>query len=523
MTKKMINSVLLVIGTIAFLSINSCKQQPPTDLSKAALIPLPVSIEAGGGSFALYDQTKIYVSSESNEAFDVGIYLAGLLKPATGFGFKVLPTNAIPDNGNIFLILSGSQTQLGDEGYELVITDEIITIKAFKPAGLFYGVQTLRQLLPMEIETKSQQQISWHVATGTITDYPRYAYRGSMLDVSRHFFGVDDIKRYIDLLAAYKMNVLHLHLSDDQGWRIEIKSWPKLTTVGGSTAVGGGKGGFYTQEQYTEIVNYAKERYITIVPEIDLPGHTNAALASYAGLNCDNKKRELYTGTKVGFSTLCTRNENTYAFVDSVIRELAAITPGPFIHIGGDEPHSTEKEDYIYFINRVQDIVQLYGKQMIGWEEIVQADLKTNPVVQYWANEKYALKAIEKGAKLIMSPAWKIYLDMQYDSTSPLGLHWAGYIEVDSAYLWDPAQYVDGISDENILGVECPLWSETLLQFDDIEYMLFPRMPGYAEIGWSPAEKRNWEEYKVRLGKHSAWFEVKKINYYPSDKINWQE
>jgi hexosaminidase len=317
------------------------------------------------------------------------------------------------------------------------------------------------------------------------------------------------------------MNVLHLHLSDDQGWRIEIKSWPKLTEIGGSTEVGGGEGGFYTQKQFMEIVNYAKERFITIIPEIEIPGHSNAALASYAELNCDGKVRELYTGTKVGFSTVCTQNEITYQFVDDVIRELSAISPGPYIHIGGDESLSTEKEDYIYFLNRVQDIVIAHGKQMIGWEEIAQADLEPGTIVQFWANEKYAALAVEKGAKLIMSPGKKIYLDMKYDSTSPLGLHWAGYIEVDTAYIWDPSVYVDGITEKNILGIEAPLWTETITSMNDIEYMLFPRMPGYAEIGWSSKSNRDWNEYKKRLVQHGKRFEAMDINYYPSRKVNW--
>ena len=427
------------------------------------------------------------------------------------------------DKGNIYLQILENNTSLGDKEYELIVSKENVKISASHPAGLFYGVQTLRQLLPPTIEKASVQQVPWLVSTGTIRDYPRFAYRGSMLDVSRHFFGVEDVKRYIDLLATYKMNVLHLHLTDDQGWRIEIKSWPKLTEIGGSTEVGGGKSGFYTQEQFTEIVNYANERYITIIPEIEMPGHSNAALASYAELNCDGKARELYTGIKVGFSTVCTKNEITYQFVDDVIREISAITPGPYIHIGGDESLSTEKEDYIYFLNRVQDIVIAHGKQMIGWEEIAQAELKPGTIVQFWANERHAIRAAKKGAKLIMSPAKKIYLDMQYDSNTPFGLHWTGYIEVDTAYIWDPSEYVDGITDENILGIEAPLWTETLTKMDDIEYMLFPRLPGYAEIGWSSKSNRDWNEYKIRLGQHGKRFEAMDINYYPSEKVNWSE
>jgi hexosaminidase len=317
------------------------------------------------------------------------------------------------------------------------------------------------------------------------------------------------------------MNVLHLHLSDDQGWRIEIKSWPKLTEYGGSTQVGGGKGGFLTQAQYSDIVEYARIRYITIIPEIDMPGHTNAALASYAELNCNGTATKLYTGTKVGFSSLCTNKEITYMFIDDVIRELAAITPGPYLHIGGDESYATKTEDYIPFINKVQEIVIKYGKQPIGWDDIAIADLKSITIAQHWARMNNAKMAVGKGAKVLMSPAKKAYLDMQYDSTTTLGLHWAGYIEVDSAYMWDPATLVPGVEKDKIVGIEAPLWSETVTNMDEIEYMTFPRLPGYAEIGWTLPSERSWDEYKYRLGKHGERFRAMGIDFYPSRLIPW--
>jgi len=333
---------------------------------------------------------------------------------------------------------------------------------------------------------------------------------------------VEDVKRYIDLLAAYKINQLHLHLADDQGWRIEIKSWPNLTLHGGSTEVGGGEGGFYTQEQYKEIVDHARERFITIIPEIDMPGHTNAALASYAELNCDGKARDLYSGTEVGFSTLCTDKEITYKFVDDVIRELAEMTPGEYIHIGGDESHVTPMEDYIPFMERVQDIVELHGKKVMGWDEIANASLKPNTVVQYWAKADNALQGVEKGAKVLISPAKKTYLDMQYDSLTPLGLHWAAYIEVDSAYSWEPTALVPGVGRENILGVESPLWTETITNMDELEFMVFPRVVCHAEIGWTAPGARSWDEFKNRLGSQCKRFEMLGINYYPSSKVPWR-
>ena len=425
------------------------------------------------------------------------------------------------NDGNIYLQLLENEDSLSMEEYELVITSQDVKITASHAAGLFRGVQTLLQLFPAQIESPIVEQGPWKIATGIIRDYPEYEYRGSMLDVSRHFFSVDDVKKYIDYLSAYKMNVLHLHLSDDQGWRIEIKSWPKLTEIGGSTEVDGGEGGFYTQEEFKDIVRYAAARYITIVPEIEVPGHSNAILASYPELNCDGKARELYTGTEVGFSTVCTQKDVTYEFVDDVIRELSEISPGPYIHIGGDESLITEKDDYIYFINKVEEIVLSHGKKMIGWEEIAQTELDSSSTVQFWVNEEHAMESLNRGVKLLMSPAKRIYMDMQYDSTSPLGLHWAAYIEVDDAYNWDPAEYVEGVTRDHIIGIEAPLWSETLETIDDIEYMMFPRMPGYAEIGWTPKSGRNWESYKVRLAEHGKRFEAMDINFYRSAKIDW--
>lgn len=522
MVNRKRNSAIAAFIFIFMLSIQmSCTAKTPTDLSKESIIPKPVSITATGGTFKLKGSTDICIQGESSELKQIGQYLADRLKPATGFEFEVRSTTKEPRSGCIYLTISGTDKKLGDEGYELTITTKFIKLAANSPAGIFRGIQTIRQLLPVNIELTTKQEGPWEIATGSITDYPVYSYRGMMLDVSRHFFGVDDVKHVIDYLACYKLNVLHLHLSDDQGWRIEIKSWPNLALHGGSTQVGGGKGGYYTQAQYSDIVNYAKERYITIVPEIDMPGHTNAALSSYAELNCDGKATELYTGTRVGFSTLCTNKEITYKFIDDVVRELAAITPGPYIHIGGDESNSTKKEDYIPFVNRVQDIVLAHGKQVLGWDDIAIASLKPNVVAQHWSNIKNATMAVSQGAKILMSPAKKAYIDMQYDRTTKLGLHWAAYIEVDSAYTWDPAKLVPGVGRENILGVEAPLWAETIVTLDDIEYMVFPRLPGYAEIGWTPSTARSWDEYKVRLGKQGERFKAMEINYYPSKRVPW--
>jgi hexosaminidase len=341
-----------------------------------------------------------------------------------------------------------------------------------------------------------------------------------MLDVARHFFGVQDVKRFIDLIAHYKLNRLHLHLSDDQGWRIEIKSWPKLTEIGGSTQVGGNGGGYYTQEDYKEIVDYARSRFITVVPEIDTPGHTNAALASYPELNPSGKATALYEGIEVGFSSLWINDDITYRFLDDVIRELAALTPTPYIHIGGDEARSTPEGDYKKFIKRVQEIVLAHGKQTVGWSEIGEAELLPGTITQHWVGAAYQ-EARKQGAKIILSPANKTYLDMKYEESTPLGLFWAGYVSVKDAYDWEPGSYLDELEETDILGIEAPLWSETVLNLKDIEYMVFPRLLGLAELAWS-TRGQSWEEYRQRLAAHSKFMRALGINFYRAPEVDWE-
>ena len=515
----------------------ACEQQrqasPDARSRFEQVIPRPVSVEVTGHSFVLTNDTRIVADDRQGEVADVAHYLAEILRPATGYPFEI---SSGASRKAIALSLVQDE-ELGQEGYVVDIDANGVNIRANTGAGLFWGVQTLRQLLPAAVESDTVHAVEWEIATGRIRDYPQYPWRGSMLDVSRHFFGIEDVKRYIDLITLYKMNVLHLHLSDDQGWRIEIDSWPNLAKIGGASQVGGGEGGYFTKAQYREIVNYASSHFVTIVPEIDMPGHINAALVSYKELLPGPPIRREpasappdrptpgvpYTGIQVGFSTLDIKKPVTFQFIEDVWREIAAMTPGPYLHVGGDEAAVTKKPDYIAFVNRFRAIVSSNGKQMIGWEEIAQADIDSTVVVQYWNSPKYARMAAEKGAKLIFSPAQKVYLDMQYDSTTRLGLHWAGYLEVDSSYMWDPATRAEGVDPRQILGVEAPLWSETLETIDDIEYMLFPRLPGVAEVGWTPASRRQWEEYRVRLAAHARRWEVLGVDYYKSPRVPWRE
>ncbi|UCS95584.1 beta-N-acetylhexosaminidase [Echinicola marina] len=503
-------SILLLIGGLL-----ACDPDPK--LSDKALIPLPEKVQAQDGVFTIDENTKIYI--DRSELEDVAQFFSKFINHSTGFNIQVVTEK--PEGDYIAL---GLGLDVPKEGYELDVRPDGISIKGATPEGIFRGFQTLRQLMPSAIEKVGGfEGGAWKVPGVKIEDAPEYGYRGSMLDVARHFFGVEDVKRYIDLMSLYKMNYLHLHLADDQGWRIEIKSWPMLTEIGGSTAVGGGEGGFYTQEDYMEIVEYAQERFITIVPEIDMPGHTNAALASYPELNCNGEAPELYTGTEVGFSTLCTDKEITYQFIDDVVKELVGLTPGPYIHIGGDESHVTPLEDYIPFIEQVQDIVNSYDKKVIGWDEIAHAALRPSATAQYWAKAENAKMAVDQGAKVLISPATRAYLDMQYDSTTQLGLHWAAYIELDSAYLWDPATLEEGIDKGDILGVEAPLWTETISTMEELEYMVFPRLIGIAEIAWTKPALRDWDDYKSRLIKHEERMKALEVNYYSSPLLKQEE
>ena len=483
-----------------------------------SIIPEPVSYESNSAVFVLGNELRVIFNTKDEQTNKYANQFIRFLEKA---GIQVLNESSKKGNAITISLNKKKRPEIDIEGYKLTVTDSNIALSANEAAGIFNGLQTLRQLLPASMEnTRYSKTEPISIKGCEIIDYPRFKWRGLMLDVSRHFFTVDEVKTYIAKMSQYKFNVFHWHLSDDQGWRIEIKSWPNLTNYGGSTQVGGGEGGFYTQEQYKDIVSYAADRFITIIPEIDMPGHTNAALASYPELNCDNKAPELYTGTKVGFSTLCTNKEITYKFIDDVVREISEMTPGPYIHIGGDESHVTAIEDYIPFINRVQDIVHSYDKKVIGWDEIAHADLKKSTVVQFWAREENAKKGIAQDAKVIMSPSTKVYLDMKYDSLTKIGLSWAAFIELDSAYLWTPDKFVKGINKENILGVESPLWTETITTLKDIEYMAFPRIIGHAEIGWTPTALRNWDDYKTRLKKHTERLKIKGVNFYDSKLLS---
>jgi hexosaminidase len=521
-------SAIAGASSCAKKEVRTVAPPPPTVLgAMQRVIPAPLSVEPSAGNGFVFTGQTVILAEPADDVMRVARYLAAAIGPAAGSGeLRVEPLTAPARAGVVQLALTratGSPGDALDESYELTVSPERIAIVAPQPAGLFYGVQTLRQLLPPWMEyraARSDKARPLTASAGRVVDRPRFAWRGAMLDVSRHFFAAEDVKRYIDLLALYKINRLHLHLADDQGWRIEIKSWPRLATYGGSTAVGGGAGGYYSQEVYKDLVAYARERFITIVPEIDMPGHTNAALASYPELNCDGVAPALYTGIDVGFSTLCVDKPITYTFIDDVVREIAAITSGPYYHVGGDEVEKLTPAQYKQFIERVQTIVQKHGKQMVGWDEVAVAELLPTSIVQHWRPK--AGERLANARRIIASPADRAYLDMKYEPSTVLGLNWAGNVSVRRAYDWDPVSLTKGVIETAVLGVEAPIWSETLASMHDVEFMAFPRLPAVAEVAWSRQDRRHWDDFARRLGAQAPRWQALGVNFHRTPEIQWE-
>ncbi|PTA47083.1 beta-N-acetylhexosaminidase [Micromonospora sp. RP3T] len=508
---------------------------PPAPVRLHDVVPAPAQARPDpAGDFTLPPDAAIRVSAAGRH---VAEQLAGWLRPATGFPLPVTDHTGPDRHAPLTLTLSPAtptagtdgddpdrDPALGDEGYRLDVTAAGVRITANTPAGLFHGAQTLRQLLPPAVESATPVAERWAVPGGTIVDRPRFAYRGAMLDVARHFFGVEEVLRVVDHLARYKLNHLHLHLTDDQGWRIAVDSWPRLAEVGGATGVGGGPGGWYTPDDYRRIVAYAARRHVTVVPEIDLPGHTNAALVAYPELAPGKTAPPPYTGTDVGFSYVDHTDERTYAFVADVFGELAALTPGPWLHLGGDEAFKVPAERYRAFVERAQTLVAATGKTVVGWHQLAPAAHVDGRVLQWWGTngeDPATADAVRRGARLILSPGNHAYLDMKYAPDTPIGHDWAGLVDVRRAYDWDPGSHVHGVPAEAVLGVEAPLWTESVTTRAEIEFMMFPRLPAVAELGWSPRSTHDWAGFRERLAGHGPRWTAAGITFHLAPEIPW--
>ncbi|MBV0894220.1 family 20 glycosylhydrolase [Microbacterium sp. NC79] len=467
--------------------------------------------------------------------------LANAIAARTGLEL-VVTDSADMTSGDIVFRLE-TDAPLSVEAYRIDTTDGVVEVTAFASAGAFWAAQTVRQLL-------SHDHDGWFITGARIADAPRYAYRGVMLDVARHFFGVDDVKRYIDAMSGYKYNVLHLHLTDDQGWRLQSESFPQLTEKASATAALGDRGGFYTQADYAEIVAYAASRHMTVVPEIDVPGHTHAVTVAYPEFTkptaimdsvTDTAKLfqqdlpihgESYVGWCVGFSSLKIDDPATDAFVREIFREVAAATPGPYVHLGGDESLGTTDEDFAAFIAMASRAVAETGKTPIAWHEAGKAPgLAAGTIGQYWGYlqpqpgyDDEARAFVTNGGSLILSPADVSYLDMKPTADHPLGLIWAnGPTSVESAYTWEPTDIISGVPASAIIGVEAPLWTESARTMDDVFTLAFPRAAAVAEIAWSPqdAPERTWDSFRARVASHASAWQSEGITFHNSEEISW--
>ena len=523
------------------------------------VIPRPAVVHLGHGTFHLTRGSRIVVGRRSAAALPVARDLAADLRPATGFALRVVTGPA--RRGDIALALSGSARAA--ESYRLMVTPARVELKAATAHGLFDAAQTVRQLLPAAVAARHVQGGPWTMPAVRIADHPRYAYRGFMLDVARHYHSPAVVKRLIAEISADKIDVLHLHLSDDQGFRIAINGFPRLTRIGGRGSVGThgrrmDPGGFWTQAQYRSIVADAAAHFVTVVPEIDSPGHDNAIVMSEYGdianplldgdpqrIDCTTKKPPKWNYTEaVGFSALCPQSADTWTIMTAIIDQLTAMSPGSYYDLGGDEtpPSVLSHARYAAFINRESSLVAATGKTVMGWADF--AGRGTTPpagsIAEYWdtgsgsdAATVTAREAAAKHLKLVMAPANHTYLDEKYidahhtDIPKDLGQNWAcpKGCDVSAFYNWDPAHLVTGVSSD-VIGVEAPIFGETTPTLADVQYLAFPRLLAIAELGWSPAAHRTpssaaWRSFRARLGIQGARLMDAGVNFYPSTEIPW--
>ncbi len=502
--------------------------------ASAGVVPVPRELVAGEGP-GFGPRARTAVSGDQ-----VAVSILTNLVAARTHGQVTMDQAATGPSISLVIAETGAP-----ESYRLVASADGIEVTGADAAGLFYGIQTLVQLI-------EPAAAGWRIPAVTITDAPRFAYRGVMLDVARHFFPVDTVLGVIDRAAQLKLNHLHLHLTDDQGWRIEIPSRPELTRLASGTAIDGDPGGFYTAEDYARIVAYAAARHMTVVPEIDLPGHTHAVGLAYPQIVhppvLSEHIREVvetygstlpvagepYEGLAVGFSSLRIGDPATEAFVTDVVTDLAAMTPGPHLHVGGDEALGTDPGDYAAFVTLASRIVAATGKTPVLWHEAGAArDLHPGTVGQYWGfvaptdgMDEKARGFVARGGRLILSPADAVYLDMKDSEDSALGLVWAGGpTSVERAYAWEPGAVLDGIAEPDILGVEAPLWTETVRSADELDTLMFPRLAAAAEAAWSPATGahplRTWESFRSRVGALDGLWSALGIRFRRSPEIPW--
>jgi hexosaminidase len=514
-----------------------------------AVIPLPQKIARHDGVFQLAADTRIFVDSGSRATAN---FLTERLRKSTGYPLKISVEyfGGAAISGGILLTTKNANTNLGPEGYALTVASNSVVIRAPAQAGLFYGVQTLFQLLPPEIFSSNLvSTVAWQIPCVQIEDWPRFKWRGFMLDVSRHFFNKSEVETMLDAMALHKLNMFHWHLTDDHGWRIEIKKYPKLTEAGAwrtgvgfafdpksTTAYGmdGRYGGFYTQDDIRDVVTYAAARHITIVPEIEMPGHSTAALSAYPQFSCTGGPFAPSVTAGIFNGIYDPAKEETFLFLADVLAEVAQLFPGQYIHIGGDEvPKETwknspdcqalmkreglknEEELQSWFIRRIEKIVNAHGHSMIGWSEILQGGLPQNAAVMDWIGG--AKEAASAGHDVVMTPTAYCYFDFYQSSnhiTEPKAATWGGPLTLDKMYAFEPMYTnVPPELQSHILGAQGNLWTEQIPNLQHAEYMTFPRACALAEVTWSAKDARNWDDFIRRLQIHFHRLDELGINY----------
>jgi hexosaminidase len=405
------------------------------------------------------------------------------------------------------------------ERYSLHVADGAITATAAEPVGLLHAVRTLRQLV-----VRPHDDATPVVPAVVVHDAPRYAWRGLSVDVVRHWFGPDDLRAVVDLAASFKLRVLHLHLTDDQGWRIEIPSRPELEKAS-DNQVGGGTAGYLTVDDFTSLQEYAAQRFVTIVPEFDMPGHVNAATHVYGALTDDGLATDSYAGIEVGFSRLWFDNPHTEPFLRDVIGDLAAMTRGEWLHVGGDEVLTMDHDEFAKFVELAARIVREHGKTPIFWQEGARGPVEPGTLLQYWEpkGEEFArfVAAADAGARFIMSPGNHAYLDMKYTPEHPLGLHWAGYVELRDAYEWEPTAVIGGLPADAVAGVEAAVWTETLTTRDELFSMLLPRLGAVAEVAWTSPAAKDFDHFAARTAALAPAWRAAGWAFHETPQVTW--
>ena len=538
-------AVSLFLAVLLFgLPMMAMAQNP-----SVSLIPKPMKMELGQGAFTVGPDTRILVEKTCPGLDGIARHFAQRLRQATGYSLAVQSADGKATSGSTILLTTAEAgPTLGEEGYEIAASPEQVVVRGARPAGVFYGVQTLRWLLPAEIESgKRVVGVAWTVPAAHIEDRPRFAWRGMHLDVARHFFPKEFVKRYIDYLACCKINIFHLYLTDDQGWRIEIKRYPKLTEIGAwrkgtRMHTRGGQpdarryGGFYTQDDIREIVQYAAERFITVVPGISMPGHSQAALAAYPKLSSTGGPFEVWTGWGISKEVMDPGKEEVFTFVENVLEEVIGLFPSPYIHTGGDEvPRDRWKaspfaqarmkqegladEDQLqaYFTRRIEQFLRSRGRRLVGWDEIIQGGLAPGAIVMSWRGTAGGVTAAAAGHQVVMTPNRQTYFNYAQDSSRQGPGHTGQSLPLQAVYQFDPTTGLSAAQAKFVLGAQACLWTEYVPAPADVEYLLFPRLFAMAEVLWSSKAQRDYDDFCRRLPHGLKRLESAGVRYHEKD------